>query len=495
MHKTPDSAAARGMVDPFLSHIPPAKRDEPCVIFDVGSRDGAQSVEFYHAFPHARIYAFECNPNTLDLCRANIAPFADRITLIEGAVCDYDGRIAFYPIDPERTITTWADGNPGASSLFRSNGQYTVETYVQNETEVPCHRLDTVMRDHGIERVDLVWMDIQGAELLALQGMGAHLDGVDYLHVEVSHRAIYDGQVLFDQLDAFLRRRRFQPISAVSRRGWQEDVVYKRRADASAKFDVVIPVGPRDLEILQRQLALTKQNVIDHGRIFLVCADGTATNAVLGATDSSEPSAEVIVLDERDVPFPFSIETVVAAHGERQRNGWYFQQLVKLYAGSCIPGLSERYLVIDADTLFLRPTTFICPTTDRCQYCIGSEFHPPYFRHLTRMHESLAKVVGASGICHHMMFETRFLRELMALVESAHAAPFYQVFLDQVDAAERDASGASEYELYLNFVMRVHGEEVVLRPLQWANVPRLSPETMANCDFVALHWYNRNKPN
>jgi hypothetical protein len=35
----------------------------------------------------------------------NIKNFQDRITLIEGAVCDYDGQITFYPIDQEKTVT------------------------------------------------------------------------------------------------------------------------------------------------------------------------------------------------------------------------------------------------------------------------------------------------------------------------------------------------------------------------------------------------------
>ena len=79
------------MVDNFTSYIPDKMQDY--VIFDIGSRDCAQSIEFYNVFPNAKIYAFECNPNTIDICRKNIENYKDRITLIEGAVCDYDGEI------------------------------------------------------------------------------------------------------------------------------------------------------------------------------------------------------------------------------------------------------------------------------------------------------------------------------------------------------------------------------------------------------------------
>ena len=152
------------MITNFTNYI--ANKNKDYVIFDVGSRDCAQSIEFYNMFPNSKIYAFECNPNTLNICKKNIEPYSDRITLIEGAVCDYDGTIKFYPINQSKTRTTWADGNPGASSLFKSNGKYTVETYVQDEITTNAHRLDTVMKNHNIPKVDIIWMDLQGAELL-----------------------------------------------------------------------------------------------------------------------------------------------------------------------------------------------------------------------------------------------------------------------------------------------------------------------------------------
>lgn len=53
------------------------------VIFDVGSKDCQQSIEFYKILPHAQIYVFNCDPNTIDSCESNIKPYRDRITLIQ----------------------------------------------------------------------------------------------------------------------------------------------------------------------------------------------------------------------------------------------------------------------------------------------------------------------------------------------------------------------------------------------------------------------------
>ena len=217
------------MIETFLETI--HNKQDTYTIFDIGSRDCIQSIEFYKVLKNAKIYAFECNPNTLELCKENIDSYKDRITLIEGAVTDYNGEITFYPINQEKTITTWKDGNPGASSLFKSNGFYDkIETYIQDEIKTNCHRLDYIMEIHNIPNVDIIWMDLQGAELLALKSLGKHLKNVQYIYTEVSHKPMYENQVLFDELHQFLIKNNFELMNELHYNGWQGDAIYKNKS-------------------------------------------------------------------------------------------------------------------------------------------------------------------------------------------------------------------------------------------------------------------------
>ena len=200
-------------------------RHQPLVILDIGSRDCEQSLELSKYFPKARMFAFECNPQTLPICREAIKD-SSAITLCPYAVNSYDGTCKFYPIDPTRTRTTWKDGNPGASSLFQANGTYPSEFYVQNEIQVPCRRIDSVLKEHGIQRVDLIWMDLQGAELIALKSLGSYLDSVHSIHTEVTHMEMYKGQNMFPEIDSFLKEHLFENITPIVQ-GWQQDVIYK----------------------------------------------------------------------------------------------------------------------------------------------------------------------------------------------------------------------------------------------------------------------------
>ena len=105
---------------------------------------------------------------------------------------------------------------------------------------------------------------------------------------------------------------------------------------------------------------------------------------------------------------------------------WYLQQLLKLYACNVIPDILDRYLVIDSDTFFLKPTTFI--ENDVCLYNYGSEYHKPYFKHMLLLHKDFIKMV--------------------------------------IDKA---GSGASEYELYFNYMIKNHKDKIKIRPLKWKN--------------------------
>ena len=459
------------MIEKFITYI--NDKNKPYVIFDIGSRDCEQSIEFYKTFPNAKIYAFECNPNTLNLCEENIIPYQDRITLIKGAVCDYDGSITFYPINQEKTTTTWQDGNPGASSLFKSNGTYTHETYVQDEIITNCHRLDTIMNEHNIPCVDIIWMDLQGAELLALKGLGDKLTSLEYVYTEVSHKEMYTGQVMYKELNDYMIKNNFSVLNNLSLAGWQEDVVYKKIFnDVVPSFDVVIPVGPNDRTVIEEQVKYTKKNIIGYRNIYLI---------------SYDPS---IILDGcitvNEKIFPFNMETIAKYHGKLDRNGWYLQQLLKLYAGKIIPNILDKYLVIDSDTFFLKPTTFV--ENNKCLYNYGTEYHEPYFHHMKKLDNDLIKIdENKSGICHHMIFEKKYIDELITKIEKNHNGLFYEIFLKEV--TDKTGSGASEYEIYFNYMLKNNPDKIQIRNLSWTDTNKL--ETNSNYDYISYHWHMR----
>jgi len=259
-------------------------------------------------------------------------------------------------------------------------------------------------------------------------------------------------------------------------------MVIKEAVPYDEAIDVVIMVGPDDLSILDIQLEYTRSNVIGLRTIYLVCAD------------SSIQKPGCVTVNERQ--FPVTIDDIASKHGgvRRPRNGWYLQQLLKLYVFAGIPGISQRYLVIDLDTLFLRPTKFI--TRGKALYGWRDEYHPPYFDHLRKLELGVQKVFAdKSGVAHHMIFDVSIIKEIIEKVETKHNDTFYNVMLDAVDCAGldddeyNDYSGYSEYELYFNYVFSYHTDKVRLRELSSKNTGY--DETDSDHDYISCHAWMR----
>jgi FkbM family methyltransferase len=201
------------------------KADEVAMIFELGARDCEETLQFAATFPSAQVYAFECNPATLPICRERVREYSG-IHLVEKAVSETDGSLTFFPIDQEKTVTTWEDGNPGASSLYKASGKYPIENYVQNEIVVQSTRLETFMAENGIDAIDIIWMDIQGAELQALKSLGHYVKGVKLFHLEVEFFEIYEGQPLFAEVASFLISKGFVLIGFTYKSAYAGDAIF-----------------------------------------------------------------------------------------------------------------------------------------------------------------------------------------------------------------------------------------------------------------------------
>jgi hypothetical protein len=229
-------------------------------------------------------------------------------------------------------------------------------------------------------------------------------------------------------------------------------------------FDIVIPLGPGEMSKIHKQIEYTKKNVFGYRNIYLVSYDPTIN------LDGC------ITIDEKSfcIRKDFIENYFAEYNGKNNRNGWYLQQLLKFYSGECIPGILDDYLIIDADVFFLKPIKLI-DNDGKYLFNVGDEHHLPYFRHMAKMNENLIKMNNTSGICHHMIFNKMYIRELFELVEKTHNKAFWEIFIEMIDEHKNhdvncSESGASEYEIYYNFMIKYKSDKIKIRELKWDNV-------------------------
>ncbi len=194
-------------------------------IWEIGSRDGQDALVMSEIFPEAIISSFEPNPDTFRMVEEVSRKSHGKITALNIALSSSDGEITFNKIDTTSTITTWADGNPGASSMFIANGKYEIEKYVQIPIKVKSNRAKTLIENQGLATPNLIWMDVQGAEGLVIEGFGQHIANVDFIYVELSLKPLYTGQALAGDIVKLLSTD-FYWYSNLTYGAWQFDALF-----------------------------------------------------------------------------------------------------------------------------------------------------------------------------------------------------------------------------------------------------------------------------
>lgn len=169
--------------------------NEISVILDIGSRDGCQSLELNRWFPHAKIYAFEPVKENYEFTVKNVESIKN-IQAYPYAINYYNGKTKFYEV---------YNGNVGASSLLQTTNHWRSSQWFQKETEVDCIVLSDWLKENNIKYVDLIWMDVQGAEIIVLDSLKDYLDNVKVIATEVGIEELYHNSTSKSELDNKLK--------------------------------------------------------------------------------------------------------------------------------------------------------------------------------------------------------------------------------------------------------------------------------------------------
>jgi len=147
----------------------------PKTIVDAGANIGLASVYFANKFPGTTIVAIEPDEDNLALLKLNVAPYGNVVPVC-AALWHENG-----PIDLLDTgLGSWGFMTAARDSSDRPSGR--VLRQVRGIT------VDALMDEHGIDRIDILKMDIEGAEREVFTDASAWIGRVDALIVELHER-------------------------------------------------------------------------------------------------------------------------------------------------------------------------------------------------------------------------------------------------------------------------------------------------------------------
>jgi FkbM family methyltransferase len=116
------------------------------LIVDCGANIGLSAYYLLHCYPGARLIAVEPDDDNCRLCRENLAPFQDRVTVLKAAVWPEHQRLR---INPES----------------RAGGSWSLEVEPWANGDVEGLTIPQILRRAGARPpIDLLKVDIEGAE-------------------------------------------------------------------------------------------------------------------------------------------------------------------------------------------------------------------------------------------------------------------------------------------------------------------------------------------
>jgi FkbM family methyltransferase len=148
---------------------------QPQIIVDAGANIGLASIYFANKYPEARIIAIEPELSNFELLKANVKAYP-RIVAVQAALWHRNEEIEL--VDPG--LGKWGFMTEEKNSSGHRFG-------------APCHTVaavtvDGLMRIYNLEKIDILKIDIEGAEREVFDNTSPWIDKVNSIIIELHER-------------------------------------------------------------------------------------------------------------------------------------------------------------------------------------------------------------------------------------------------------------------------------------------------------------------
>lgn len=172
-------------------------RFKPQGVLHIGASEG-QEANAYHNLQVNRVVWVEAIPSVFHKLKRHIRNYPNQ-EAIEACVSDKVEKVKF----------NVANNGGQSSSLLEFGTHATVHPEVKFDYQIDMQTIRIDHIDYDFSGLDFLNIDLQGAELLALKGMGDLLDQFKYAYLEVNWKELYKGCPLFGEVVSFMKSKGF----------------------------------------------------------------------------------------------------------------------------------------------------------------------------------------------------------------------------------------------------------------------------------------------
>lgn len=154
-------------------YLPLCTLSDVRVIVDLGANIGDTAVFFAQHYPHAKVIAVECDDSNYQLLLTNIKKYPNIIP-VKAAIWSQNKRLYVGQGKEKNAIYTYASAADKADA----------------EVEVQGVTMDELMRNHQLQKIDVLKIDIEGAEKELFEHDCSWLSDVQAIGIEFHDQRI-----------------------------------------------------------------------------------------------------------------------------------------------------------------------------------------------------------------------------------------------------------------------------------------------------------------
>ena len=171
------------------------KINEDVVIFDIGAFNGNTALKYKKLFPLSRIYSFEPFPESFSELVKNTSAYKDIIPINKG-LGEHEG-VSNFNSNSFAATNSILNTHESGSKVWGNGLLETLETI-----KVELTTIDSFVNTCDIKNIDILKMDVQGAEYMVIKGAKETLKKgiVKIIYTEIITLPTYEGQLDFDEM-------------------------------------------------------------------------------------------------------------------------------------------------------------------------------------------------------------------------------------------------------------------------------------------------------
>lgn len=208
-----------------LNMVKPYLPDNP-VIIDAGAYNGAESIGCLKVWPDATIHSFEPLPDNYRKLQEKTYSYP-AIHTYPYALSNKNGDAVF---NVSRHENPNKSGDQ-SSSLLAPKGHLTQwrDILFNEKITVKTFTIDEWAKQHGIDHVDFLWLDLQGMEYQVLSSAPDILETVKAVYTEINFTELYEGCLLYPVFKKWFEKNGFVEMYKHNTYGSFGDALFVRK--------------------------------------------------------------------------------------------------------------------------------------------------------------------------------------------------------------------------------------------------------------------------